>query len=67
MPWGKKKSYQLVQNKKQQDFNVEWHIGLKNNVSPSSSFSSTSLSKGLLRKNDIPKQVNNSKKLKKIL
>ena len=71
MPWGNKKSYQLVQNKKNNKTSTLTgtcaKIGLKNNVSPSSICSSTSSSKGLLRKSDVPKQVNNSKKLKKIL
>ena len=69
MPWGKKKSYQIVQNKKNNKISTPTgtyaKIGSKNNVSPSSSCSSASSSKGLLRKNDVPKQVNNSKKLKK--
>ena len=66
MWWGKKKSYQLVQNKKNK--NSTWtgtytKIGSKNNVSPSSSCSSTSSSKGLIRKNEVPSQVKKSTKL----
>ena len=72
MPWGKKKSYQLVPNKKNSSktstsTGTYAKISSKNNVSPSSSCSSTGSSKGLIRKNDVPKQVNNSRKLKKIL
>ena len=26
MPWGKKKSYQLQNKKKRQEFNIEWYI-----------------------------------------
>ena len=65
MPWGKKKSYQL-QNQKNKNLTstgIYTKIGTKINVSPSSSCSSTSSSKGLLRKNKVPKQVRNSKKL----
>ena len=65
MPRGKKKSYQLVPNKKNSSktstsTGTYAKISLKNNVSPSSSCSSTGSSKGLIRKNDVPKQVNNS-------
>ena len=68
MPWGKKKSYQLVPNKKNSSktstsTDSYAKISSKNNVSPSSSGSS----KGLIRKNDVPKQVKNSTKLKKML
>ena len=70
MPRGKKKSYQLVPNKKNSSktstsTGTYAKISSKNNVSPSSSCSSTGSSKGLIRKNDVPKQVNNSRKLKK--
>ena len=70
MPWGKKKSYQLVQNKKNKNSTSTGtyaKIGSKNNVSPSSSCSSTSSSKGLIRKNKVPSQVKKSTKLKKML
>ena len=66
MPWGKKKSYQLVQNKKNKNSTSTGtyaKIGSKNNVSPSSSCSSTSSSKGLIRKNEVPSQVKKSTKL----
>ena len=65
MPWGKKKSYQLQNKKKDKNSTSSGtytKIGSKNNVSPSSSCSSTSSSKGLICKNDVPKQVNNSGK-----
>ena len=72
MPWGKKKSYQLVPNKKNSSKNSTStgtfaKISSKNNVSPSSSCSSTGSSKGLIRKNDVPLQVKKSTKLKKML
>ena len=72
MPWGKKKSYQLVPNKKSSSktstsTDSYAKISSKNNVSPSSSCSSSGSSKGLTRKNDVPKQVKNSTKLKKML
>ena len=66
MWWGKKKSYQLVQNKKNKNSTSTGtyaKIGSKNNVSPSSSCSSTSSSKGLIRKNEVPSQVKKSTKL----
>ena len=66
MWWGKKKSYQLVQNKKNKNSTstgTYGKIGSKNNVSPSSSCSSTSSSKGLIRKNEVPSQVKKSTKL----
>ena len=70
MPWGKKKSYQLVQNKKNKNSTLTGtyaKIDSKNNVSPSSSCSSTSSSKGLICKNKVPSQVKKSTKLKKML
>ena len=70
MPWGKKKSYQLGQNKKNKNSTstgTYGKIGSKNNVSPSSSCSSTSSSKGLICKNKVPSQVKKSTKLKKML
>ena len=59
MPWGKKKSYQLVPNKENSSKNststgTYAKISSKNNVSPSLSCSSTGSSKGLIRKNDVP-------------
>ena len=70
MPWGKKKSYQLVQNKKNKNSTLTGtyaKIGSKNNVSLSSSCSSTSSFKGLIRKNGVPSQVKKSTKFKKML
>ena len=72
MPWGKKKSYQLVPNKKNSSktstsTGTYAKISSKNNVSPSSSCSSTGSSIGLICKNDVPLQVKESTKLKKML
>ena len=72
MTWGKKKLYQLVPNKKNSSKTSTStgsyaKISSKNNVSPSSSCSSSGSSKGLIRKNDVPRQVKNSTKLKNIL
>ena len=70
MPWGKKKSYQLVQNKKNKNSTLTGtyaKIGSKNNVSLSSSCSSTSSFKVLIRKNEVPSQVKKSTKFKKML
>ena len=68
MPFGKKKSYQLVQKEKEkpQSNGTYTKISTKN-ISPSSSCSSTNSSKGLISKNKIPDQVKKSTKLKKIL
>ena len=68
MPWGKKKSYNLVQStNKQKKAPTANGFCSKVNSSRSSSMSSTNSSKGLVRKNNVPKQVKNSSKLKKIL
>ena len=72
MPWGKKKSYQLVPNKKNSSktstsTGTYAKISSKNNVSPSSSCSSSGSFKGLIHKNDVPPQVKKSTKLKKML
>ena len=75
MPWGKKKSYNLVQSTNKQKRAAVTNgfytkVNSSKKISPSSSCSSTSStssSKGLVRKNEVPKQVKNSSKLKKIL
>ena len=78
MPWGKKKPYNLLQNinkqKKAPATNGFYtKVNSSKKISPSSSSSSTSSrsltssSKGLVHKRDVPKQVKNSSKLKKIL
>ena len=68
MPWGKKKSYNLVQStNKQKKAPATNGFHSKVNSSSSSPISSTNSLKGLVRKSDIPKQVKNISKLKKIL
>ena len=72
MPWGKKKSYKLVPNKKNSSKTststaTYAKISSKNNASPSFSCSSSGSSKGLICKNDVPSQVKKSAKLKKML
>ena len=71
MPWGKKKSYNLMQStnkQKKAPATNGFHSKVNSSSSsPISSTSSTNSSKGLVRKSDIPKQVKNISKLKKIL
>ena len=78
MPWGKKKSYNLLQNINKQKkapainrfytkVNSSKKLSPSSTSSSTSSRSSTSSSKGLVCKNDVPKQVKNSSKLKNIL
>ena len=71
MPWGKKKTYNLVQSTKMQKraptINGFYSkVNSSKTISPSSSSSwtsSTSSSKGLVQRNNVPKQVKNSSKL----
>ena len=78
MAWRKKKLYNLVQSTNKQKkapitngfyskVNFSKKISPSSSCSSTSSKSSTSSSKELLRKNDVPKQVKNSSKIKKIL
>ena len=75
MPWGKKRTYNLVQSTKEQKkaptINGFYSkVNSSKKISPSSSSSwtsSTSSSKGLVQRNNVLKQVKNSSKLKKIL
>ena len=72
MPWGKKKSYQLVPNKKNSSKNSTSFAPLQKSVQKImlvhlQASSSIGSSKGLIRKNDAPLQVKKSTKLKKML
>ena len=77
MPWGEK-SYNLVQSTNKQKkapatnglytkVSSSKEINPSSSCSSTSSKSSTSSSKGLVHKNNVPKQVKNSNKLKKII
>ena len=77
MPWGKKETYNLVQSTKKQKkapatngfyskVNSSKKISPSSSSSSTSSKSSTNSSKALVQKSNVPKQVENSSKLKKI-
>lgn len=71
IPWSKKNTYQLIQKPENNKVSLSNSKYTKTRtlktVTPSSSWSSTSSSTGLLRKNKILTEINKSRTLKKIL
>lgn len=64
MPWNRKKSYQLLKSDKKSSTSTGKYTKLESKkILPSSSCSSTGSSKGLVKKNEVPKQVKTSSKL----